>query len=130
MHIIYGVKKINGDFLEKFLEIFLKLKVVITAEQYESIDNLFYNIEYITYIFLGHGVQYIKSYLYKDYLSYKRYDKMLLPPCEKIINVALNSGWKNENIIKIGLPKWDNYKIFRGSERKSENKTKKNNQFF
>ena len=110
--IIYGVRKINGDALEKYLELFLKLKVVITAEKYDSIDNLFYNIEYITYIFLGHGVQYIKSYLYKEYLSYKNYDRMLLPPCEKIIKVAINGGWKKENIIKIGLPKWDNYEIY------------------
>ena len=111
-HIIYGVRTINGDILERFFGLFLKLKVVITAEQYNTIDNIFYNIEYITYIFLGHGVQYIKSYLYKDYLSYKKYDKMLLPPCQRIIDVALKGGWKNENIIKIGLPKWDTYDIY------------------
>ena len=98
--------------MERFFGLFLKLKVVITAEQYNTIDNIFYNIEYITYIFLGHGVQYIKSYLYKDYLSYKKYDKMLLPPCQRIIDVALKGGWKNENIIKIGLPKWDTYDIY------------------
>ena len=63
LQMIYGVKKINGDTLEKYIELILKLKVVITAEKYECIDNIFYNIEYITYIFLGHGVQYIKSYL-------------------------------------------------------------------
>jgi len=112
LKIIYGVRKINGDVLEKYLELFLKLKAVITAEQYESIDNLFYNIEYITYIFLGHGVQYIKSYLYKNYLSYKKYNKILLPPNERIINPAVEAGWKKENIIKIGLPKWDNYNIY------------------
>ena len=119
LHIIYGIRKINGDTLEKLLELFLKLKVVITAEQYDTIDNIFYNIEYITYIFLGHGVQYIKSYLYNDYLSYKRYDKMLLPPCQKIIDVALKGGWKIDNIIKIGLPKWDNYEIFKNNKTQS-----------
>ena len=121
--IIYGVRKINGDALEKYLELFLKLKVVITAEQYDSIDNLFYNIEYITYIFLGHGVQFIKSYLYKEYLSYKKYDRMLLPPCDKIIKVALNGGWKQENIIKIGLPKWDNYDIYNNTLLSNINKS-------
>ena len=60
--IIYGVKTINGNVLEKFFELFLRLKAVITAEKYESIENLFYNIDYIIYIFLGHGVTYIKSY--------------------------------------------------------------------
>lgn len=110
--IIYGIRKINGNVVENYLELLLKLKVVITAEQYDSIDNLFYNINYITYIFLGHGVQFIKSYLYKDYLSYKRYNKILLPPYKKIVDLALEAGWKYENIIKIGLPKWDNYITF------------------
>ena len=110
--IIYGIKRINGNILEKYLELFLRLKVVITAEKYESIDNLFYNIEYITYIFLGHGVTYIKSYLYNDYLSYKNYNKILLPPSERFIALALEAGWKIENIIKIGYPKWDNYNIY------------------
>ncbi len=45
--LIFGVRKINGNILEKFLELFLRLKVVVAAEKYESIDNLFYNIEYI-----------------------------------------------------------------------------------
>ena len=121
LKIIYGVRKINGDVLEKYLELFLKLKAVITAEPYDSIDNLFYNIEYITYIFLGHGVQYIKSYLYKNYLSYKRYNKMLLPPYEKIVNTAVVSGWDYNNIIKIGLPKWDNYIIYKPNLINSEN---------
>lgn len=111
LQIIYGIRRIDGDTLEKYFELFLRLKAVITAEKYDSIDNLFYNIDYITYIFLGHGVTYIKSFLYNDYLSPKRYNKILLPPTEKIINLALEAGWKNEDIIKIGYPKWDNYKI-------------------
>ena len=107
--IIYGIRKINGDFLEKYLDLVLRLKAVITAEQYDSIDNIFYNIEYITYIFLGHGVQYIKSYLYNDYCSYKNYNKILIPPSKHIIDVALKNGWNIENIIQLGLPRWDNY---------------------
>ena len=110
--IIFGVNRINGDILEKYLELFLKLKVVIAAEKFNCIDNLFFNIEYITYIFLGHGVTYIKSYLYKNYLSPKIYNKILLPSCKKIINLALESGWKNEDIVKVGYPKWDSYEIF------------------
>ena len=110
-NIIYGYKIINGNFLEKFLELILSLKAVITAEKYESFDNIFYNIEYINYIFLGHGVTYIKSYLYKNYISPNNYNKILLPPSERIISLALEAGWKNEDIIKIGYPKWDNYKV-------------------
>ena len=118
--IIYGVKKINGDILERLLGLFLRLKAVITAEKYFSIDNLFYNIDYITYIFLGHGVTYIKSYLYRDYLSPRMYNKILLPPCKKFIKLALDAGWKKENIIKIGYPRWDNYDDFSNSPKNEE----------
>ena len=104
-------KKINGDFLEKYLEILLKLKVVVAVTGFYSIDNIFYNIEYITYIFLGHGVSYFKQYLYNDYLSNKRYDKIVIPPSEIIISIAKKYGWENENIIRIGLPRWDIYNI-------------------
>ena len=128
--IIYGVKKINGYILEKYLELFLKLKAVITAEKYESFDNIFYNIEYITYIFLGHGVQYIKSYLYKDYLSFKKYNKILLPPYTQIVNCAIEAGWKLENIIKIGLPKWDNYVIYNNTNLFSEDYKEKERSIF
>jgi len=118
--IIYGIKKINGDALEKLLELILKLKAVIAAEKYYAIDNLFYNVDYITYIFLGHGVTYIKSYLYKDYLSPKTYNKILLPPCNKFIKLALDAGWKNENIIKIGYPRWDYYATSNNIQNKNE----------
>ena len=102
---------INGDFLEKYLEIILKLKVVIVVNEFFSIDNIFYNIEYITYIFLGHGVSYFKQYLYKDYLSPTKYDKIIIPPSEIIISIAKKYGWEDKNIIKICLPRWDNYKM-------------------
>ena len=124
--IIYGVQKINGNILEKFFELFLRLKAVIAAEKYDSIDNLFYNIDYIIYIFLGHGVTYIKSYLYNDYLSPKRYNKILLPPSKIILNLALKAGWKEENIIKFGYPKWDNYRLH--NTKKSFYKNSKRNQ--
>ena len=110
-NIIYGVRKIDGDFLEKYLDLLLRLKAVIAAERYDSIDNIFYNIEYITYIFICHGVQYIKSFLYNDYYSFKNYNKVLLPPSKTFIDLAVNAGWKIENIIKQGLPRWDNYFI-------------------
>ena len=43
-------KFINGDFLEKYLEIILKLKAIIVAHQLESIYNIFYDIDYVTLI--------------------------------------------------------------------------------
>ena len=106
---------INGDFLEKYLDLILKLKVAISGSEFLSIkenDNLFYNIEYITSLNVGHGIKYFKSFLYKNYSSYKRYNKLLLIPSKKIISVALKYGWKEKNIIKMCLPKWDKYDKF------------------
>ena len=105
---------INGDFLEKYLDLLLKLKVVISGARIYSINNLFYNIEYITYICLGHGISYLKDFLYKDYYSNKIYNKIILPPSNIIISNAKKYGWTDNSIIKIGLPRWD---IFSEYER-------------
>ena len=113
LKVIYGIRKIDGDVLEKYFELFLKLKAVVTAEKYNDINNFFKNSDYIEYIFLGHGIQFIKSYLYEDYLSPKRYNKMVLPPTKIIFSLALAAGWKNEDIIKITCPKFDNYEIYK-----------------
>ena len=103
--------RINGNFLEKYLTLFLKLKAAITGATFLVIDNLFYNIDYITFISVGHGVAFFKNYLYsgKSYYGYKRYNKILLPPSEKIISVAKQKGWKDINIVKINLPRWDKF---------------------
>ena len=57
---------INGDFLEKYFTLFLKLKQVISGSgtYFNYINNLFYDIEYITYISVTHGVCYFKYFLY------------------------------------------------------------------
>ena len=104
---------INGDFLENYLTLFLKLKQVISGggTYFNFINNIFYNIEYITYISITHGVCYFKYFLYEDYACYgkRRIDKILVPPSEKIISIVKKYGWKDKDIIKLNLPKWDNY---------------------
>ena len=95
------------------MTLILKLKTFISGKYscYRNISILFYNIEYITYISIGHGVCYFKYYLYKDDRLYgtQRNDKILLPPSEKIIFLAKQYGWKDENIIKLNLPRWEKY---------------------
>ena len=115
--IIFDSFIINGNFLEKYLEIILKLKSTISGAQIVSINNLFYNIEYITYICLGHGVSYLKDFLYKDYYSCNIYNKILLPSSNMITLNAIKYGWREENIIKIGLPRWDIF-IYNNEELK------------
>ena len=114
---------INGDFLEKYLTLFLKLKVVISGAEFFFIDNLFYNIDYITYISVGHGVSYFKSFLYANYSYYgnKIYNKILIPSSQKLISLVKEYGWENDNIIKINLPRWDKYN---NNENNENNKNK------
>ena len=118
MDIIYVNKNnytINGNFLEKYLTLIFKLKQVISGAGINIFykDNLFYNIEYITYICVGHGVSFFKHFLYYPYNWYgsKTYDRILIPPSNKLISIVKNHGWKDENIIKINLPRWDKYNI-------------------
>ena len=104
---------INGDFLEKYFTLFLKLKQVISGSgtYFNYINNLFYDIEYITYISITHGVCYFKYFLYDKNRCYgpNRIDKVLIPPSEKIISFAIKYGWNSNDIIKLNLPKWDKY---------------------
>ncbi len=103
----------SGDFLQNYLIIFLKLKAFISGKAWgeHKISELLYNIEYITYIAIGHGVCYFKDYLYKDNRLYgtKKNDKILIPPSKKIILLAKKYGWKDKDIIKLNLPRWDKY---------------------
>ena len=105
--IIYGSTYIDGDFLEKYLTIFLKLKATISGAKIYSINNIFYNIPYITYICLGHGISFLKDFLYKDYYSNSIYNIIVLPNSDIIISNAMKYGWSFDNILKFGLPRWD-----------------------
>ena len=102
---------IDGDFLEKYLSLILKLKATISGAEFFSINNLFYHIDYITHISLGHGVSYFKSFLYANdsYYGKMKYNKILIPPSKQLISAAKKYGWIEDNIIKINLPKWDKY---------------------
>ena len=109
--------KINGDFLERHLTLILKLRQVISSVgvNINFINNLFYNVDYITYICIGHGVSYFKYYLYKDYYGPNNFDKLLIPNSEKLISVVIKSGWKDTDLIKLNLPRWEKYNVFNKS---------------
>jgi CDP-glycerol glycerophosphotransferase (TagB/SpsB family) len=124
----------NGDFLQKYLTLILKLKVFLSGKYncYDSITSLFYNIEYITYIAIGHGVCYFKDYLFKSNRLYgsKRNDKILIPPSKKLIFVAKRYGWKDENIIKMNLPRWDKFNEDISINTNNKNKFRTQSIFF
>jgi hypothetical protein len=48
--VINGHINIDGNFLEKYLELILKLKAVIAGESFYSFIRIYYNIDYIKYI--------------------------------------------------------------------------------
>ena len=102
-----------GDFIEKYLFIILKLKAVISGKisPNHNISELFYNLDYITYIAVGHGVCYFKDFLFTENEIYgiNRNNKILIPPSKRLISVVKKYGWKDEDIIKINLPRWDEY---------------------
>jgi CDP-glycerol glycerophosphotransferase (TagB/SpsB family) len=106
---------LNGDFLEKYLELILRLKAVVVGHKITSFYNILYCIDYIEYINLGHGIKYIKHFLYNDYSSHTKYNKLVLPPSTKIIKMAIKYGWNEKNIIKNCLPKWDKYDIYKNN---------------
>ena len=126
--IIFDSNFINGNFLEKYFDIILRLKAVISGAKIYSINNLFYNIEYITYICLTHGISYLKDFLYIDYYSNKIYNKIVLPNSNIIITNAKKFGWKNNDIIRIGLPRWDIFDNFENNLISFPEIRKNNNQ--
>ena len=86
----------------------MKLRQVLSAQRIDInfINNIFYNIDYITYICVGHGVSYFKYYLYQKFYGPQNFDKLVLPNSDKLLSVAIKYGWKDENIIKMNLPRW------------------------
>ena len=102
-----------GDTVEKYLTLILKTKAFITCRStnYHMIGFLLYKTEYITYITIGHGICYFKDYLFSNGRIYgpDMNDKVLIPPSEPLISIAIKFGWKPENIIRINPPKWDKY---------------------
>ena len=102
-----------GEFVEKYLTLILKLKSVISCKQnsFHYLSYLFYKVEYITYIAVGHGVDFFKDYLFEPYRIYgsKINNKVLIPPSKVLVDLAVRKGWEEENIIQINLPRWDRY---------------------
>jgi CDP-glycerol glycerophosphotransferase (TagB/SpsB family) len=111
--LVNGNYFIDGNFLEKYLDIILRLKAVIAGESFYSFNNIFYDIDYITYINVGHGVKFFKRSSYIYYGTHKRYNKLMLPPSDKIISIAKQYGWTDNNIIKNCLPRWDKYNTYK-----------------
>ena len=110
-----------GDFFEKYLTLVLKTKAFVSGKEkhFHRVGYLFYRIEYITYIGVGHGVCYFKDYLFDKDRIYgnKRNNKILIPPSKILVSTARKHGWKDKDIIKLNLPRWDRYNPPMGQEK-------------
>ena len=99
------------------------MKAVISGAEFISFNNLFYYIEYITFISLTHGLNYFKTDLFRTYYGRNRYHKLVVSTSEKIISLANQNGWEEKDLIKICLPKWDKFDIYRKKKKRKKNKS-------
>ena len=115
---------ISGSFFENYFELFLKLRAVVTARWLNFMGNAFYNTEYITYIYVGNGLNYFKPYLYGKFraLLERRFDKIVMPNSEKLISMLKSNGYLDEEIIRLNFPRWDKY--YRESNERTDYKNK------
>ena len=102
------LKPIYGDFLEKYIFIFFKLKAMISGRPSFNTD-LFYDMEYCTYVCVGHGICYFKDWLFNPERIYgiRRNDKIILPDSDILVDIIKKFGWKEEDIFRVNLPRWD-----------------------
>ena len=101
-------KPFYGDFVEKYISIFLKLKSLISGRPSFNTD-LFYFMEYVTYVCVGHGICYFKPWLFNPERIYgiRRNDKIILPDSDILVDIVKKYGWKEEDIFRVNLPRWD-----------------------
>ena len=110
LYVNRGNYTINGDFVEKYFTLFLKLKAIVCSRQLNFFSNVFYNTDYITYILIGHSIFYFKYFSEEnDPIDKKKFDKLILPPSEKVINLAKSYGWTDDDILQVNFPRWDKF---------------------
>ena len=95
-------------FVKAIAEILPKTKAIITSFGTESIiDRYFNKLSYLKYIFIQHGQIYFKeSVMFSGYMFPLKFPYVL--SSSEIESFILKKyGWKDENILKAGLPRWD-----------------------
>ncbi len=95
-------------FITEIAKILPRTKAIITSFGTESvIDKYFHSLDYLKYIFIQHGQTFFKeSVLNSGYLFEKKFPYIL---ASSDIESAIfkKYGWKDKNILKAGLPRWD-----------------------
>ena len=96
------------DFINAISHLLPKTKAIITSfEIGNNLDYVFNNMPNLQYIFIQHGQIYFKeSILREGYLNNRLFDKILVSS-ENETNILKKYGWKDEQFIKSGLPRFD-----------------------
>ena len=81
--------------MEKYLSLFLKIEAIILGAKFLYIKNIFYYIDYITHIYIGHGVSILKQFLYspKKYYGNKRYNNIIIATIKNNNFYSKKHGW-------------------------------------
>ena len=97
-------------FLNKIHKILIKTKYILTSfgELPPVTETFFYEFPQWTYIFIQHGVTYLKeSVLKTQYLHPNQYNKILVTS-DKEIELFKKYSFPENCLIKGGFPRWDN----------------------
>ncbi len=107
--VVEKYSKFDGrDFVNSIADILPKTKAIITSFGTESIiDKYFNKLSHLKYIFIQHGQIYFKeSVMFSGYMNHKKFP-YVLSSSEVESFIFKKYGWKDENILKSGLPRWD-----------------------
>lgn len=98
-----------NEFMKKIYEVLLRARCVITSfgNNFGSIDIFFKRHPSWTYVFIQHGTIFMKeSVLYNKYLYPQKFDKFLVCS-DREEQLWLKYKFPAEQLIKVGLPRWD-----------------------
>ena len=102
------IKQDEKAFKQALNHILIKTKAVITSFGESAGYNRFFKSNpYWQYVFIQHGQICLKqSVMNNKYIYPEKFDKFLISS-ENERNIFLNSGFKDDKFIKVGLPRWD-----------------------
>lgn len=102
------IKQDENAFKHALNHILIKTKAVITSFGESAGYNRFFKSNpYWQYVFIQHGQTSLKqSVMNNNYIYPEKFDKFLISS-ENERNIFLNSGFKDDKFIKVGLPRWD-----------------------
>jgi len=86
----------------------LKMKSLISGRPNYNKDLLYF-MEYVTYVWVEHGICYFKPWLFNPERIYglRRNDKIILPDSDISVDIVKIHIWKEDDIFRVNLPRWD-----------------------